>query len=90
MLRLSSGARQTALLAALNRAVETMEIVPFDAAAAAGIRARLEGLGIGIGLLDVQIAGVALAQSATLVTRNIREFSKVPLLGLQNWHDSLG
>lgn len=34
MLRLSSGARRIALLAALDRAVETMDVAPFDATAA--------------------------------------------------------
>lgn len=93
MLRLSAGARQTALFAALNRAIEIMLVVPFDAAAAeaaAGIRAQLEGSGMGIGPIDVQIAGIAVAQSATLVTRNVREFSRVPLLALENWYDALG
>ena len=90
MLRLSTGARQTALLAALDRAVETMDVVPFDAEAAeaaARIRTQLEGLGIRIGPIDVQIAGIALAQSATLVTRNIREFSRVVGLVPENWYD---
>jgi tRNA(fMet)-specific endonuclease VapC len=90
MLRLSSGARQTALLSALNRAVETMDVVSFDASAAeaaARIRTQLEGLGIGIGPIDVQIAGIAVAQSATLVTRNVREFSRVEGLALENWYD---
>ena len=89
MLRLSSGARQAALLAALDRAIDTMDVVPFDAAAAeaaAQARTPLEALGVGIGPIDVQIAGIALAQSATLVTRNVREFSRVPGLLIDNWY----
>jgi tRNA(fMet)-specific endonuclease VapC len=90
MLRLSSGARQAALLAALDRAIETMDVVPFDASAAeaaARARTQLEELGVGIGPIDVQIAGIALAQSATLVTRNVREFSRVTGLLIDNWYD---
>jgi tRNA(fMet)-specific endonuclease VapC len=90
MLRLTSGARRTALLAALDRAIDTMDVVPFDAAAAeAAARARtlLEASGLGIGPIDIQIAGIALAKSATLVTRNISEFSRVAGLLIENWYD---
>ncbi len=90
MLRLSSGARQTALLTALDRAIDTLEVVPFDAAAAeaaARARTQLEESGVGIGPIDVQIAGIALAQSATLVTRNVREFSRVAGLVIDNWYE---
>lgn len=90
MLRLSSGARQKALLAALDRAIETMHVLPFDASAAeaaARVRTQLEALGVGIGPIDVQIAGIAVALSATLVTRNVREFSRVDALTVENWYD---
>lgn len=91
MLRLASGARQAALLAALDRAVGTMDVLPFDAAAAeaaARVRAQLEALGVGIGPIDAQIAGISLAHSATLVTRNVREFSRVAGLLIDNWYGS--
>ncbi len=90
MLRLSSGVRQTGLLAALDRAVETMGVVAFDenaAEASARLRTQLEGRGIGTGPVDVQIAGIAVAQS-TLITRNVREFSRVESLSLENWYDA--
>ncbi len=90
MLRMSSGARQAALLAALDRAIDTLDVVPFDASAAeaaARARAQLEALGVGIGPIDVQIAGIALATSATLITRNVREFSRVAGLLVDNWYD---
>jgi tRNA(fMet)-specific endonuclease VapC len=90
MLRLASGARRTALLAALDRAVDTLEVIAFDARAteaAAQVRTQLEALGIGIGPVDVQIAGIALARSMTLVTRNTKEFSRVSGLAVENWYD---
>jgi tRNA(fMet)-specific endonuclease VapC len=89
-LRLSSGARQKALMTALDRAIETMNVVPFDGAAAeaaARIRTQLEGLGIPIGPIDIQIAGIAMGHDATLVTRNVREFARVDKLVLENWYD---
>ncbi len=90
ILRLASGARKTALLAALDKAIDTMDVIPFDALAAeaaARIRAQLEKIGTGIGPIDVQIAGIALAATSTLVTRNIREFSRVDGLTVANWYD---
>lgn len=92
ILRLGSSARQTALLAALDLAIETLHVVNFDAKAAeaaARIRTQLERVGMGIGPLDVQIAGIALAQDLILVTRNVREFSRVESLRLENWYDAV-
>jgi len=40
-----------------------------------------------IGRPDLFIACIALANSATLVTRNIKDFAVVPSLKLENWAD---
>jgi tRNA(fMet)-specific endonuclease VapC len=40
-----------------------------------------------MGLKDLLIASIALAQDATLVTRNAKDFNKVPNLKLENWAD---
>ena len=59
-----------------------------EAARHAGrLRAQLENAGTPIGPYDTQIAGIALAHDLTLVTRNIREFARVPGLRLDNWYD---
>ncbi len=90
MLRLASGSRQSALLNALDRTVATLGVVPFDTAAAeaaARIRTDLEIVGNAIGPIDIQIAGIALARSATLVTRNVREFARVSRLLVANWYE---
>jgi tRNA(fMet)-specific endonuclease VapC len=65
-------------------------VLPFDRAAAraaARLRVDLERRGFPIGPLDNLIAGVASAHRATLVTRNTREFSRVPGLALMDWYD---
>jgi tRNA(fMet)-specific endonuclease VapC len=64
------------------------EILPFDeedAAVAGRIRAELHQKGTPIGPYDVMIAGHALRHGATLVTANVREFSRVDGLLLENW-----
>lgn len=63
-------------------------VVPFDEAAAAEFdRLRLaKGLGK-MGRADLLIASIALAQRATLVTRNVRHFRQVSGLTIVNWVD---
>lgn len=56
------------------------------AVAAAEARVALESKGRPIGPLDTLIAGIALAHGATLVTRNLREFSRVPRLDVTDWY----
>ena len=67
------------------------ELLPFDLAAArhaAQVRAQLEAQGTPIGAVDTMIAGVALANGLILVTRNMREFERVPSLQIQNWFEA--
>jgi len=66
-----------------------VHVLPFDSAVArraAEVRRALERRGEGIGPLDTLIAATALAANATLVTRNVREFRRVPGLKLADWH----
>ena len=63
-------------------------ILPFedaDARAAGAIRATLETSGKPIGAYDVLIAGQAIRHELTLVTANVREFSRVKGLTWQDW-----
>ena len=53
----------------------------------AAIRHDLEARGLGIGPMDTLIAAQALRLAATLVTRNTREFGRVPGLRVENWQD---
>lgn len=59
-----------------------------EAAEAALVRAWLENLKPNaqpIGPYDVLLAGHALALGAVFVTHNVREFSRVPRLALEDW-----
>lgn len=76
-------------LAALVQLLRPMQLLPFDsecAVHAARIRAELEAAGTPIGPHDTLIAATALRHQATLVTRNVREFSRVPGLLWLDWH----
>lgn len=73
---------------ALQRFLATLEVSPFDAAAAevcGSMRAWLAAQGTPIGPYDVQIAAHAHALGVTLVSNNTREFERVPGLKLENW-----
>jgi tRNA(fMet)-specific endonuclease VapC len=66
----------------------SLDVIAFDgddALISGEIRARLEVLGTPIGSWDIMIAGHALRHGATLVTANVREFSRVDGLNVENW-----
>jgi tRNA(fMet)-specific endonuclease VapC len=76
-------------LAALAQLLQPLQVLPFDsecAAHAARVRAELELKGMPIGPHDTLIAATAMRHQATLVTRNAREFSRVPGLQWVDWH----
>jgi tRNA(fMet)-specific endonuclease VapC len=63
--------------------------LPFDDRAAGhygAIRATLERTGTPIGTNDLFIAAIALANDCVLVTRNTREFLRIPALRLETWN----
>jgi len=72
----------------LQMVLDALNVVPFDANAAqmyGSVRAGLEAQGKPIGPLDTLIAAHALSLDLTLVTNNVREFSKVRRLRVENW-----
>jgi tRNA(fMet)-specific endonuclease VapC len=74
--------------AAFNGFLAPLEIVEFDAQAAGqygNIRVDLENRGLPIGPLDTLIAAHAQSLSLTLVTNNIREFTRVSGLSVEDW-----
>ncbi|MFP4389867.1 MAG: type II toxin-antitoxin system VapC family toxin [Desulfococcaceae bacterium] len=66
------------------------EVVPMDledARHAGEIRAMLAARGAPIGPCDILIAGQARARGLTLISRNLREFARVPGLCTENWEN---
>lgn len=64
--------------------------LPFDdnvAVVYGEIRAQLTALGTPIGPNDFQIAAIALANNLILVTHNVREFSRVNGLQIEDWEE---
>ena len=59
-------------------------LLPFDAIAA-DIYAELRKSRIRIGVMDLRIASIALAYDATVISRNLRDFSLVPGLRVEDW-----
>ena len=73
---------------ALSILLANMEILDFDVDAAdcyGKIRAGLEKNGTPIGPLDMMIAGHAQSLGYTVVTNNVKEFSRVNALRIENW-----
>lgn len=77
-------------LKAARQLVSCIPILPFDSSAAAlagQIMAHLAQAGTPIGDRDVLIAAHARALGLTVVTHNVREFSRVPGLCVEDWLD---
>jgi len=51
----------------------------------ARIRSILESSGNPIGNNDLMIASIALQHQLTVVTRNFKEFGKIPALNVESW-----
>jgi tRNA(fMet)-specific endonuclease VapC len=62
----------------------TSILVDFDAPADTEFQ-RLTRAKVRIGTLDLRIAAIALAHNALLVSRNLRDFRKVPGLRVEDW-----
>ncbi len=81
-------ARREANLALLVKFFNEFVSLPFDDAATEAygrIRAELKQIGQPIGPNDLIIAAIAIAHDATLVTHNLREFSRVAGLQCEDW-----
>jgi tRNA(fMet)-specific endonuclease VapC len=79
--------RMLAAYSRLQTHIETFRgipIVPFDEKAAAEL-VRLRQIRIRIGTMDLKIAAIALANDATLLSRNLTDFRKVPALRVEDW-----
>jgi tRNA(fMet)-specific endonuclease VapC len=76
--------RRYAQLLQTVQLLHCLELVPFDQPAEDQSQ-HLRGLRLRIGTQDLKIAAVALANRLTLLTRNRRDFARVPGLVLDDW-----
>jgi tRNA(fMet)-specific endonuclease VapC len=75
-------ARLQTCIAALHR----FDMLPFDREGAERYL-LFRSQRIRIGTMDLKIAAICLAHDATLLTRNLIDFQKVPGLRVENWLD---
>lgn len=78
---------QITAYARLIRTIETLArwtILPLDDESSAAFDS-LTKQRVRIGTNDLKIAAITLAHDATLLTRNTRDFAKVPGLRFENW-----
>lgn len=76
---------------ALLLLLSNIEIIDFGTLAAESygrIRADLERKGTPIGVMDMMIAGHAMSLGYTVVTNNVREFTRVVGLPVENWAEN--
>jgi tRNA(fMet)-specific endonuclease VapC len=73
-----------ARLLMLLRQFSEIDVLPFDGECSFHFE-RLRKTRLRIGTLDLRIAAIAIAHSATLVTRNTRDFEKVIGLKIEDW-----
>lgn len=59
-------------------------ILPWDAAAAATFE-KLRKQRLKIGTMDLRIASIVIANGATLLSRNLKDFTRVPELKVEDW-----
>ena len=71
-----------------SRLWPTVQILSFDQAAAetyGRLRGELERAGTSLADTDLRIAAIALTNDLTVVTGNVRHFTRVPGLRVENW-----
>lgn len=88
---LLSGAGAESVRGAVERLLAAMTVLPLDDEAGrlgAEVRRDLEARGTPIGMADYLIAGICLARSAQLLTRNIAHFSRVAGLRLDPLYEA--
>jgi tRNA(fMet)-specific endonuclease VapC len=61
-----------------------LQVIAYDAAAVSEFE-RLRSAKVRIGTQDLRIASIALSRNAVIVTRNLRDFNKVPGLQVVDW-----
>lgn len=86
--RMPAGKRRDVLEDYLANVVSTLEILPYDDAAAllhATERARLEQMGVEVPFADGQIAAIAQVNQLVLVTACVRDFAPFAGITVETW-----
>lgn len=85
--RANTPVRQVEAYAKLRGHVERFRRIPVldYNAAASSIHETLKQTKIRVGTMDLNIAAIALANNAVLLTRNLSDFNKVPGLQVEDW-----
>jgi len=76
--------RGYSMLATVLRTFTRATVLPFDTAAAA-VSATLVAQRVRLRRMDLRIAAMALARALVVVTRNTRDFGRVPGLQMEDW-----
>ena len=84
----AKSSRPQSTRASVDAFLKPFEVLPFASEAAeeyAAIRLQLEKAGRPIGVRDLLIAATAKSRRLTVVTHNVREFSRVDGLKVEDW-----
>jgi tRNA(fMet)-specific endonuclease VapC len=92
LLKAADGAELLRAQQWLDRAISSLQVIPKvltidDRVASQFDRLRQNKKLKKIGQADLLIAAIILANRATLVTRNLKDFRQVPRLSVENWAD---
>jgi tRNA(fMet)-specific endonuclease VapC len=68
------------------RTLSGIHIVTFSEAAIRRYNGLL-AMKLNVGRMDLRIAAIALEENAVVITRNLRDFGRVPGLACENWAD---
>ncbi len=71
-------------LATATKALSGLPILSFPEPAILRYE-RLQALRLNVGKMDLRIAAIALENGGIVVTRNLRDFQRVPGLTIENW-----
>jgi tRNA(fMet)-specific endonuclease VapC len=76
--------RGYALLSEVLQGFASSPVLPFDAQAIA-IFDELQRKRVRVSTMDLRIAAIAVSHNLVLLTRNVRDFGKVPGLATEDW-----
>lgn len=63
------------------------EVLPFDSAAAAEFE-FLSGLRLRVATMDLRVSSIARSRGLVVLTRNVRDFERVPGVAIEDWTGS--